>query len=297
MKDDTIFRAEWELCSRLLIVLVVILLTAPISSNAQLPLPIFDKIKKIHLLESESKDVETLLADDSFEYSNAHDHYQTFWMYDSIVRVYYSSGTCGGDEWRGNDWDVPEGKVVQIDVSPKSSYPITQLRVDLSKLKRERTDWHRKGFYVYFDRSQEAAFFVTHDFIDTVKYTPARLQFEHLCKSPEILNFYRKNTWLRYPDFKKGIVDYDLPANVLDLTLTQSDQNRRQFNVATKAEDPENDVLTYRYKVTGGKIVGSGKAVIWDLSSVQLGTYSITAVADDGCGPCGQLISRSVHID
>jgi hypothetical protein len=266
-------------------------------AHAQLPLPVLEKIKKIRLLESESKDVEALLADDSFEYSNAHDHYQTFWLFDSVINVFYSNGTCARDEWKGNDWNVSEGKVVEIRVSPKSLYPVTQLRADLSKLKRERTDWQRKGHYVYFDRAQEVAYFVRHDFVESINFSPTRSQFNQLCRLPEVLNYYSKNKWLREPFSKKTITDDNSPANVLDLTVTRSEQNRRHFNIVTKAEDPENDVLTYRYKVTGGKVVGSGKIVIWDLSDAQPGTYSITAVADDGCGACGQLVSRHVRVD
>jgi hypothetical protein len=65
-------------------------------------------------------------------------------------------------------------------------------------------------------------------------------------------------------------------------------------NVSTTAKDPENDVLTYEYVVTGGKIVGIGANVKWDLTGVAPGTYTITAGADDGCGVCGATKTQTV---
>lgn len=67
-------------------------------------------------------------------------------------------------------------------------------------------------------------------------------------------------------------------------------------SVSTKAVDPENDVITYTYTVTAGKIVGKGANVKWDLSTVAPGTYEITAGVDDGCGNCGKTVSKSVTI-
>jgi hypothetical protein len=67
-------------------------------------------------------------------------------------------------------------------------------------------------------------------------------------------------------------------------------------NVSTSASDPENDVLTYNYTVSGGRIVGTGANVSWDLSGVQPGTYTITAGVDDGCGVCGKTVTETVTV-
>jgi hypothetical protein len=58
--------------------------------------------------------------------------------------------------------------------------------------------------------------------------------------------------------------------------------------VATSASDPENDKLVYQYTVSGGRIVGQGENVSWDLTGVQPGTYTVTVGVDDGCGICGK---------
>ncbi len=70
----------------------------------------------------------------------------------------------------------------------------------------------------------------------------------------------------------------------------------RTVGVATSASDPENDVLTYNYTVSGGRIVGSGAKVDWDLSGAQAGTYTITTAVNDGCGVCGKTDTRTVTV-
>lgn len=48
--------------------------------------------------------------------------------------------------------------------------------------------------------------------------------------------------------------------------------------------------------MTGGKIVGQGPNVIWDLSGVEPGTYTITAGVDDGCGVCGKTKTMEIKV-
>jgi len=68
------------------------------------------------------------------------------------------------------------------------------------------------------------------------------------------------------------------------------------INVATHAQDTENDVLDYYYVISGGRIVGSGSSVQWDLNGVMPGTYSITARVDDSCGVCGSTKTKFVTV-
>lgn len=110
---------------------------------------------------------------------------------------------------------------------------------------------------------------------------------------------------------RKGVV-FNLPANVTDVQLSEttvylpcppgqrstSGQCADDFsvNVATTAFDPEGDVLTYNYTVSGGRIVGQGANVTWDLTGVRAGTYTITTGVDDGCGICGQTQTRTIEV-
>ncbi len=67
-------------------------------------------------------------------------------------------------------------------------------------------------------------------------------------------------------------------------------------DVRTTAVDPENDVLTYVYTVSGGRITGQGANVSWDLTGVSPGTYTITAGVDDSCGVCGTTQTKTVTV-
>lgn len=73
--------------------------------------------------------------------------------------------------------------------------------------------------------------------------------------------------------------------------------DNRTVSVSTRASDPENDVLTYNYTVSGGRIVGTGANVSWDLSSAQPGTYTITTGVDDGCGVCGKTDTQTIRVE
>lgn len=104
----------------------------------------------------------------------------------------------------------------------------------------------------------------------------------------------------------------DVPANVDSVTVSDSEivlpcppgqrsksggcNDNTTVNVATSASDKENDVLTYNYTVSGGRIVGSGANVQWDLSGLQPGSYTVTAGVDDGCGLCGKTQTQTVRV-
>ncbi|CAN5442073.1 hypothetical protein BH10ACI1_BH10ACI1_34560 [soil metagenome] len=72
--------------------------------------------------------------------------------------------------------------------------------------------------------------------------------------------------------------------------------NNQLIEITTEAYDRENDVLIYYYQVSGGKIIGKGAKVVWDLSGVKAGTYTITVGADDGCGFCGVTKTETVIV-
>lgn len=73
-------------------------------------------------------------------------------------------------------------------------------------------------------------------------------------------------------------------------------ENKEKIEIWAEANDPENDVLTYHYKISGGEIIGKGEKVVWDLSDVKSGEYTITAGVEDGCGICGYTKTRTVYV-
>jgi len=115
------------------------------------------------------------------------------------------------------------------------------------------------------------------------------------------------------PCKKPDTNEQNSPANVVEITLdkteitlpcgsaevpppTPSNAREMYVEVSTKAEDKDNDVLTYNYTISGGRIIGQGAKVFWNLSNVRPGTYSITAGADDGCGICGTTMTKTVPV-
>ena len=56
----------------------------------------------------------------------------------------------------------------------------------------------------------------------------------------------------------------------------------REVQLTANATDPDNDTLLYTWSVTGGRISGEGRAVNWDLSGVNPGTYTATVEVNDG---------------
>lgn len=110
---------------------------------------------------------------------------------------------------------------------------------------------------------------------------------------------------------RKSAVE-NIPANVTALTVSDAEitlpcppgqrapegqcVDNTTINVTTTAVDVENDVLTYNYTVSGGRIVGNGANVQWDLSGLQPGSYTVTAAVDDGCGLCGKTQTQTVTV-
>jgi hypothetical protein len=123
---------------------------------------------------------------------------------------------------------------------------------------------------------------------------------------------YIAQFWIGRRDKRAGEV-VNQPANVDSVTLSGTTitlpcppgtsspsgacaDGSKTISVATRASDPENDVLTYNYTVSGGRIVGTGANVQWDLSSAQVGTYTIVTGVDDGCGVCGRTDTKTITI-
>lgn len=98
---------------------------------------------------------------------------------------------------------------------------------------------------------------------------------------PEIKNVYLSQTTV----FKKN------PERRPGSVCSETDQS---IIVSTDAVDES--VLLYNYKVSGGEIVGKGSTVVWDLSNVKPGIYTIQVSVDDGCPYCSQPVTKKVEI-
>lgn len=68
-----------------------------------------------------------------------------------------------------------------------------------------------------------------------------------------------------------------------------------KVQLTSVASDADGDTLLYTYTTTGGRITGDGSEVVWDLSGVEVGSYTVSVEVDDGCG-CIASVSTVVSV-
>jgi hypothetical protein len=254
---------------------------------AQPPISEWTKVKQIKLLESTRADVERIFPGEDFlSWTDG-----AFSGTDAVIYVKYSSGNCSE---KYEEWNVPAGTVTGVKVTPKNHVDPKAIGIDYSGFRKERTDPQRKSIFVRYDKTAGVAISFFGGRVDSIHLFPSKASYPKLCDKPKVKEYYSSKRWARVPVPKNMIIDYNMPANVVDLAITPLGNGL--FAVSTKAVDPENDVLTYNYFVTSGKVVGKGANVVWDPSDARTGTYTITAAVDDGIGFSGKYIKKTITI-
>lgn len=299
-----------------LIACVAFCLAMNVCVVAQSKFPELEKAKKIKLLESTREDVKKIFGDNDEEFDG--DVYSTDEIY---VRISYSGGDCSAedsDEDTEAEWNVPEGKVTKIEVRFEDTVTPKDLKLDLSKFERiikfeEDDDEEEITDYIYFDKGKGIGYEISDGEIDRIKFVPAIENYPSLCKVNNPKEYKTAREWfIREIRQRLPIIDRKPFAHVTELTLNKTELFTDCPNVAaeqkpttdyfrieitTKAESPDpTDVLMYNYTVSGGKIIGTGANVTWDLSGVKPGKYTITAGADNGCGVCGVTKTETVVV-
>jgi len=66
--------------------------------------------------------------------------------------------------------------------------------------------------------------------------------------------------------------------------LTVSSDSSDEVGLSASATDPDGDSLSYKFSVTGGRIIGTGAQVRWNLEGVKEGRYKATVKVTDGRG-------------
>lgn len=298
------------------IIFLVLTLGASGFAFAQSPRAALDKVKEIRLLESNRDDVKRILAD--YESSDGDDYSQDFSKDDWDIEVFYSKGYCSqdndDDEEDSGKWNIPEGTVREILISPPESIKPDDLGYNLSELKKEQRYANIEDFYVYYSKKLGVYIEAHQDEVQTILLFPPDSNISRACDDNEdVKKFYSSEEWFGDTKLEDRVYSPhgDTTPNVTDLTLSATEittgcknaaesdgcpDEAKEISVKTVSIDPENDVLTYNYTVSGGKIIGKGAEVVWDLTDVKPGTYTITAGVDDGCGVCGQTMTREVVV-
>lgn len=286
------------------IVLSILILTLSGFTFAQSSFSEFEKAKQIKLLEATSEDVQRVFKD-----------YRTMAMSNRLVNtenanisIFYSSGNCvDGTE----KWNVSGGIVTEIRIHLKRVVKLKSLKLNLSGFKRERLYAQYSDSYVYHNKSLGIAVSVIDNKIENIILMPPGENYSKLCEDQLTNKFYTGEKWFVDSELKHRIREYNGFADVVSLDLSEYEAIARcdtndflpgcldsdmKISVAVNAVDPENDVLTYEYTVSGGKIIGQGKQVVWDLSDVKPGAYKIEVGANDGCGICGSTMTKTIVV-
>lgn len=272
-------------------------------------LPELDKVKEIKLLESTRDDVRRILADYKLE-ADEENHYDSFSTKDAEIHVEYSEGNC--EEFRTAGFKVSEWKVIYIVIEPKNSIKLKNTKINFLKYKKEKKYHDINDLYVYYDKEAGRIFTVQKQEIRTIEFVPPAKYYGLMCDEEKAKKLSATSSiFLDELKVRKGIISCPVPdISELNLSRTEtiascdsSDSNSKKcsdgvklISVVVISSNPSNDVLTYNYKVSGGNIIGTGEKVLWDLSDVKPGTYTITAASDNGCGFCGKTMTKTVVV-
>lgn len=270
---------------------------------AQSPQDLFNRVQKIKLLESNRQDVRQLLYDLDVS-EDDDDQVQQFSNDWSEIEVTYASGSCSDDADEEDDseiWKVEEWKVVKIEISFDESIAPKNLGFDVSKYTKEQKFADDPDLFVYHDKIRGMAFEASEGNIDTIFLFPPDKRSKLLCSNNSFFKaFYSRKSWFSEAledreSYRGGHPTANVAGLSLDKIVIEATANK-VVRIETVANDPENDPLVYKYAVSAGRIQGSGAKVIWDLTGVAAGTYTITAGVDDGCGICGQTVTKTVTV-
>lgn len=295
-----------------LIVLIIVIFASLNLAEAQI-LPIIEKVKEIKLLESNRDEVIRILSAYKFESGEKY-HYDHFNTGDFDISVEYSDGNC--EEFRVDGFNVPEWRAIQIEIEPNNPIKLEDLKIDFLKYKKEKKYYDRDDVYVYYDKESGIIFTVEDGELESVELIPSPKYYGLMCDKKKAKKLSKTASIFEDKLKDRRGIPHDppnLPANVTRVDLSQSkiiincdladsneikscSESSKIIEVSTIAFDPEDDVTTYLYTVSAGKITGKGKKVLWDLSGVKPGTYKITVAVDDGCGFCGKTMTKTVVV-
>lgn len=290
-----------------IITLIIVILAVNNFTFGQSSLPELDKVKEIKLLESTREDVKKILAGYEHDDSDDEDYKQYFSTKNAEIEVTFSSGDCSENS---SYWNVSEWVATKIKITPEDT--IKNKEFNFSNFKKETPDEESPEFYNYHDEKSGIVFEIDEDEIQKIILYPPKSKNNFLCSNEKTLQVLSSQK--RIVDLileEPGCILVNHFANVTNLILSigeitvgcsNSAKNKKCINsktkisVTTEAIDPENDVLTYNYNFSAGKIIGQGANVVWDLSGVKPGIYTITAGVDDGCGICGMTVTKTVVV-
>lgn len=286
--------------SRIPIFLLILSLAG--TASAQFPGTLFKQLRKIKLLESTRIDVGQILYE--YKLEDTDNDRQSFEGEGFELEISYTTGECSDDpeeSFGGDVWAVDELKVKGIEIEVDEPMKVGDLGFALSKFTKEQKYATDPDSFIFHDKAAGVAFEADEEGVRRITLFPARTMRKKLCQENEFVKqFYSREGWFDTKlEERHGEITCHV-ASVYSVDLSVSEiagaTSAKTIDVTTSASDPENDVLTYVYTVSAGQIKGTGPRVVWDLTGVPAGTYTITAAVDDGCGLCGKTHTRSIVV-
>ena len=297
------------LCKLLFTFILIVFLNSFSFAQA---LPELEKVKEIKLLENTRDDVRRILASYKFIPTEKQNYEDNFETENAKIHVSYSEGKCEFWEKLSFDWNVSEWKVVGIKIMPKNRLNLNELGLDLTKFKQENYYKHQKEPIYYHRKDIGLVIMVIRDKVWVIDLVPPKSSYISMCDKKLAKRLLSTSCYFDPQDKNREKIDLpNDPPKILDLILSHNEINStcshgfeanfcsdslKTITVFTYAKDPENDSLTYAYEISGGKIVGNGAKILWDLSGVKVGTYTITVAVDDGGGFTEKNISKPVVV-
>lgn len=268
------------------------------TSEAQTAKGFLEKARKITLLKDDSIKVRGIMHDFVAD-DDPTDESDDFEIEDVSIEVFYGSGDCEEDD--DAIWDAPMGIAYRVEIRWSSDITPSELGLDLVKYEKEQVYASNEELFIYHDKSAGFAVEVEEGLVLRVIIIPPKSSEIKICNTDFAREFISYKSWFGNKKLKDrvGIVCGNQYANVTALHLTREEVfnlGEKHIGIKVTASDPENDPLVYNYTVSAGKVIGSGAKVVWDLSGVGPGRYTITAGVDDGCGLCGTTQTRTVTI-
>lgn len=282
-------------------------------ASAQNFFPELEIAKEIKLLRSTQSDVKAIMSEfDRGENDDENDEYfyQEFRSDKTKVIISYSTGNCSEDAGIRNqpEWNVPKMTATKVVITFDETTKLKELGLNLSNFKKKLEDEEVEDSedYIYYEENAGIIILTDEGEVEKIILHPPKKQIGNLCdneNNSEILSgetgfvdaIVNKDTYCILLNFPSNVANLELRTNG---AFSCKDENclnaKKEIQVITTAIDPENDVLTYDYTVTGGKISGSGSSVIWDLTDASPGIYGITVGTDDGAGVVGETKSQKI---
>lgn len=277
------------------------------------------KVREIKILESNREDVHKIFTGYESHKTDGLGYRESFNTNAGEFEFVYSDGRCVDEVSDG--FDVSEWKVEFIELSLKDTLKLKDIDIILKIFGGKLADYRKEGMfinddnlYMYHNKDSGIGIKVNKENIEEIIIVPQPKYYSLTCDKKIGKRLSSTKSFFTSPLKERRLSIFepastDVSSLILSPTQVITDchlsDNAGLFclnkvkiiDVRTSSNDPKSDnALTFDYKVTGGKIIGRGAKVQWDLSDVKAGTYAITAAVDDGCGFCGKSLTKTVVV-